>query len=239
MWCERAPGKDLPPRNPNMQRITLALSLLALAVAPAACGKKDKQSKNPDEAAESDKDPLEELKGIPVAIQGEVDMVLQPINDVDVVINQISEMPGRLGLDAKGLTALASASFKDGKVEVNMDMSAEAKAEVEAMLKTIQGIGVGLKEIPNRVPVATKNIVAHGATAVALVTKLTAKYQAKLSSPFTKAEEKAKIQGELDMVVKLDADIKATVNDAKATVMSVPQKGTEALAKITAAFTAG
>jgi hypothetical protein len=222
-----------------MQRITLAISLLALALAPTACGKKDKQSKNPDEAAESDKDPLEELKGIPVAIQGEVDMVLQPINDVDVVINQLSEMPGRLGLDAKALTGMASASLTDGKVEVSVDISAEAKAEVEAMLNTVKGIGVGLKEIPNRVPVATKNIVGHGAKAAALVAKLTAKYQAKLSSPFTKADEKLKIQGELDMVVKLDADIKATVGDAKTTVMSLPAKGTEALAKITAAFAAG
>lgn len=221
-----------------MQRITLALSLIALAVAPIGCKKKDK-SQNPDEAAESDVDPLEELKGIPVAIQAEVDMVLQPINDVDVVIEQISSMPGRLGLDAKGLTALASASFSDGKVEINMEMSAEAKAEVEALLNTVKGIGVGLKELPNRVPVATKNIVGHGAKAVGLVTKLTAKYQAKLSSPFTKAEEKAKIQGELDMVVKLDADIKATVGTAKETVMSLPNKGTEALAKITAAFAAG
>lgn len=222
-----------------MQRITLALTLLALAVSPAACSKKDKQSKNPDDAAESDKDPLEELKGIPVAIQGEVDMVLQPINDVDVVIEQISSMPGRLSIDAKGLTAMASASLKDGTVAVNLDISAEAKAEVEVLLNTVKGIGIGLKELPNRVPVAAKNIVGHGAKAAALVAKLTAKYQAKLSSPFTKAEEKLKIQGELDIVVKLDADIKATVGTAKETVMGLPSKGTEALAKITAAFAAG
>jgi len=222
-----------------MQRITLALSLLALALAPTACGKKDKQSKNPDEASESDKDPLEELKGIPVAIQAEVDMVLQPINDVDVVIEQISTMSGRLGIDAKGLTSMASASLTDGKVEVNVDISAEAKAEVQALLETVKGIGIGLKEMPSRVPVATKNIVGHGAKAVALVAQLTAKYQAKLSSPFTKADEKLKIQGELDMVVKLDADIKGTVGDAKTTVMALPAKGTEALAKITAAFSAG
>jgi len=222
-----------------MQRITLALSLLAFAVVPAGCSKKDKQSKNPDEASESDLDPLEELKGIPVAIQGEVDMVMQPINDVDVVIEQVTSMPGRLGVDAKALTAMASASFKDGTVAVNIEVSAEAKAEIEALLQTVKGIAVGLQEIPQRVPVATKNIVGHGAKGAALVAKLTAKYQAKLAAPFTKAEEKLKIQGELDMVVKLDADIKATVGSAKDTVMSVPDKGTEALAKLTAAFAAG
>lgn len=222
-----------------MQRLTIVMCLVALAVAPMGCSKKDKKSKNPDEAAESDVDPLEELKGIPVAIQGEIDLVLQPINDIDVVIEQFASMPGRLGVDAKGLTALASASFSNGEVSVNLDVSAEAKAEIEALLTTVKGIGIGLKEIPSRVPTATKNIVGHGAKAVALVTKLTAKYQAKLSSPFTKADEKLKIQGELDIVVKLDADIKASVNDAKATVMAVPAKGTEALAKITAAFAAG
>ena len=222
-----------------MQRTILAVSLLALIVAPTGCAKKDKKSKSPDEAAESDKDPLEELKGIPAAIQAEVDFVLQPINDVDVVIEAFASMPGRLGVDAKGLMGMASASFGDGKVEVNMEVSAEAKAEIEGLLKTVKGIGVGLKEMPQRVPVATKNILGHGAKAVGLVTKLTAKYQAKLSSPFTKADEKLKIQGELDIVVKLDADIKATVGDAKNTVMGLPSKGTEALAKITAAFAAG
>ncbi len=221
------------------RRIIIALSLVTLAMGPLACEKKDKGTKNPDDAGESDKDPLTELQSIPGAIQAEVDMVLKPITDVDVVIDQVSTMPSRLGVDAKGLRGMASASLTNGEVAVNLDISAEAKAEIVAVLETIKGIGVGLKETPQRAATATKNIVAQGAKAAALVAKLTAKYQAKLSSPLTKAEEKLKIQAELDGVMKVDADIKAMVGEAKSTVTSLPAKGTEALAKITAAFTAG
>ncbi|HWB81073.1 MAG TPA: hypothetical protein VG755_39190 [Nannocystaceae bacterium] len=222
-----------------MQRLTIALSLVTLFAAPLACEKKDKGTKNPDEATDSDKDPMAELQGIPGQIQAEVDLVLKPITDVDVVIDQVTTMPDRLGVDAKGLRAMASASLTNGEVAVNLDISAEAKAEVVAVLETVKGIGVGLKETPARATTATKNIVALGAKATALVAKLTAKYQAKLSSPFTKAEEKLKLQAELDGIVKVDADIKAMIGEAKSTVTGLPAKGTEAMAKITAAFTAG
>ena len=223
-----------------MKRLSLIVLCAAFTLPAAGCSKKDKGSTaNPDDAAESDVDPLEELKGIPVAIQAEVDTVLQPITDVDVVIDKIAAMPGELGVDAEGLRGMAKASLTDGTIAVNLDVDAEVKAQIEGVLETIKGIAIGLKETPERAKTATGNIVKLGAKATGLVTKLTTKYQAKLSSPFTKAEEKAKIQGELDLVMKLDADIKATVGDAKQTVMSLPAKGTEAMAKITAAFAGG
>ena len=59
-----------------MQRLTIALSLVTLVALPLACEKKDKGTKNPDEASDSDKDPMAELQGIPGQIQAEVD--LQP-----------------------------------------------------------------------------------------------------------------------------------------------------------------
>ena len=119
---------------------------------------------------------------------------------------------------------------------MNLDIAADAKAEVEAVLVKIQGIVTGLKETPERAKTATGNIVALGTKATGLVGKLTAKYQAKLSNPLLKADAKAKIQADLDTVLKLDADIKATISDAKATVTSLPSKGKEALVKLTAAF---
>ncbi|MCA9710691.1 MAG: hypothetical protein KDK70_32920, partial [Myxococcales bacterium] len=206
---------------------------------------------------EGDTDPLAELQSIPTQIQAEVDMVLQPITDVDVVIDQIAAMPGELGIDAASLTAMAkaslegaaSASVQDGEVSIEIDASAtadvaaEAKAEVEAKIKEVllkvRGIVVGLKETPERAKTATTNIVALGTKSAALVTKLTAQYQAKLGNPLLKADAKAEIQANLDAVIKLDADIKATITDAKATVTELPSKGKEALVKITAAFAGG
>lgn len=222
-----------------MKRITLLVALCAVSIAPLGCSKKDKGSTNPDEAAETEGDPLEELKSIPDQIQAEVDMVLQPINDVDVVVEQMTSLPTKYNIDAASLSGLAKASLEGGEVSVDLDVEAEAKAEIETLLETVKGIAVGLKETPDRATAATKNIVALGAKATGLAAKLQTKYQAKLSSPFTKAEEKAQIQAELDTVIKLDADIKGIVGEAKSTVTSLPAKGTEAMAKLTAAFAGG
>jgi hypothetical protein len=222
-----------------MSRASLLFLLSVTLAAPLGCGKKDKGTTNPDEAAEGEVDPLEELKAIPTQVQAEVDVVLQPITDVDVVIDQVTSMPQTLGLDAASLRGLAKASLENGQVSVDLDIAAEAKAEVEAVLVKITGIVTGLKETPERVKTATGNIVALGTKATGLVTKLTAQYQAKLSNPLLKADAKAKIQADLATVVQLDADIKGTITDAKATVMSLPDKGKDALVKLTAAFAGG
>jgi hypothetical protein len=225
-----------------MSRASLLLILsVALSAPLAGCNKKDKGTTNPDEAtaAEGEVDPLVELQAIPDQVQAEVDLVLQPITDVDVVIDQVTSMPQTLGVDAASLKGLAKASLDNGEVSVNLDITADAKAEVEAVLLKIKGIVTGLKETPERVKTATGNIIALGTKATALVGKLTAKYQAKLSNPLLKADAKAKIQSELDIVIKLDADIKGTITDAKATVTELPSKGKDALVKITAAFAGG
>lgn len=222
-----------------MSRASLLILLsLALAAPLTGCSKKDKGTTNPDEAAEGEVDPLVELQAIPDQIQAEVDLVLQPITDVDVVIDQVTSMPATLGVDAASLRGLAKASFDNGEVAVDVDLEigAEAKAEVEAVLAKIRGIVTGLEETPERVKTATGNIVGLGAKATGLVTKLTAKYQAKLSNPMLKGDAKLKIQGELDMVIALDAQIKGTVSDAKTTVTSLPDLGKDALVKLTAAF---
>lgn len=215
---------------------SLCVALLAL---PAGCGKKDKGTENPDDAADSDVDPLVELQAIPDEIQAEIDLVLQPITDVDVVIDQVTTIPTRLGVDAAGLTAMVKASFDNGTVSVDMDVDADVKAEIETLLNTVTGIAVGLKETPERAKNASVKIVGLGAKATGLVAKLTAKLQGKLANPLLKADAKASIQADLDIVMKLDGDIKAMVGDAKATVTGLPSKGIEAAAKLTAAFAGG
>ena len=219
--------------------IVLSSLCIALLVPATGCGKKDKGTANPDDAAESDVDPMVELQAIPAEIQAELDLVLQPINDVDVVIDQVTSIPTRYGLDAASLTAMAKASMSDGTVSVEIDVNADAKAEIETMLKTVNGIAVGLKETPARVKTATGNIIALGAKATGIVAKVTAKLQAKLANPLLKADAKVSIQADLDLVVGVNAEIKAMIGDAQQTVSSLPAKGTEALAKLTAAFAGG
>ena len=211
----------------------------ALLLPASGCGKKDKGTTNPDAAAETDADPLAELQAIPVEIQAEIDLVLQPITDVDVVIEQVTTMPTRLGVDAAALTGLAKASLDNGTVAVDLEIDADVKAEIETLLKTVNGIAIGLTKTPERAKDATVKIVGLGTKATALVGKLSAQFQAKLANPLLKAEAKASIQADLDLVMKVDADIKAMIGEAKATVTGVPALGTEALVKLTTAFAGG
>ncbi len=222
-----------------MKRIFTLLVLGSLAVTPMGCKKNDKGSDNPDEAADEDGDPMAELESIPGQIQAELDLVLQPITDVDVVVDQLTSIPTRYGMNAADLTAMASAKFDGGSVEFSADIDGDAKAEIETMLTTIEGIATGLKETPARAKTATANLAELAVKATGIVTKMTASINAKMSNPLLKADKKAELQAELDLVMKFDADIKATIGDAKNTVMGVPKLGTEALAKLTAALAGG
>ncbi len=222
-----------------MKRLLTLFVLGSLAITPMGCKKNDKGTDSPDEAAEQDADPMAELQAIPEKIQAEVDVVLQPITDVDVVIDQLTSIPSRYGMNASDLAAMASAKMDGGSIEFSADVSGDAKAEIEAMLGTVEGITVGLKETPARAKTAAANIAELGVKATAIATKLQTSLQGKLANPLLNAEKKAELQGELDLVVKFNADIKATVGDAKTTVMSVPKLGADALGKLTAALAGG
>lgn len=222
-----------------MKRLLTFAVLGTLALTPVGCGKKDKGTDSPDEAANEDVDPMVQLQTIPEEIQAELDLVLQPITDIDVVVDQLTSIPARYGMNAADLAGMASASFDGGTVEFNAEIDTDAKAEIETMLATVQGITVGLKETPARVKTAAGNLAQLGVKAAGIVTKMTASIQAKMANPLLKADKKAELQGELDLVVKFDADIKASIGDAKATVMGVPKLGAEALAKLTAALAGG
>ncbi len=222
-----------------MKRLATFFVLGTLVLTPMGCKKNDKGTDSPDEAAQEDGDPMVELQAIPEKIQAEVDLVLQPITDVDVVIDQLTSIPSRYGMNAADLTAMASAKMDGGTVEFNAEISGDAKAEIETMLATLEGIVTGLKETPARAKTATANIAELGVKATGLATKLQTSLQGKLANPLLKPEKKAELQAELDLVVKFNADIKGTIGEAKNTVMGVPKMGTEALAKLTAALAGG
>lgn len=223
--------------RPAVRWLSFASLCLALTAPLGAC-KGTGDTANPDDDSESDADgdPLAELQAIPGEIQAELDLVLQPITDVDVVIDQVATMPTRLGVDAVELSALVKASVDSNSVTVELDLDTDAKAEIESLLQTVNGIAVGLKQTPERAKDAGVKIVKLATKATTLSAKLTAKLTAKLKNPMLKGDAKAAVQADLDSVTELDASIKAFIGDANSTVSELPAKGTEAMAKLTTAL---
>ncbi len=88
-----------------MRQVHLALSaLLGLAVVNSAC----EEAKSPDsvESEESpSQSPMEELQSIPVELNAQVADLTKPIDDVQKVIDQLTSIPKRYGIDAADMVA--------------------------------------------------------------------------------------------------------------------------------------
>lgn len=224
----------------KITKLVLTAGLVAvMCTSLTACKNKGDGTENPDGEEESDKDPMEELKAIPTDIQAEVDLVLKPITDLEKLMADIETAPDRLAITTADLKGMVSASFEGGKIEIDteLDITADARAEIQAMLELALDVAAGIKNTPDTVAAATKNIVAHGARATTLATKLTTKLTAKVK--FAKGEEKASLEAQLQEITQLEADISTTIDEAKATVTELPAKIAEMGAKFTASLAVG
>jgi hypothetical protein len=172
----------------------------------------------------------DQLRSIPDRIQAQVDIVMQPITDAEEVINTISTMPQRLGISASELGAMAKGSLEGGTVSVTANLGGEARAEVEALLVKIKGIGTGLKEMPQRVKVAVKNVVELGAKATGLATKI------KGSAKFAFGAKGEQKKADAAMATEAMTKIKAQVQSVKATIMGLPAKATTIFTRLAASF---
>jgi hypothetical protein len=201
------------------------------ATAPAAADGSDWEARL-EAAATLDKgqEPIDQLKSIPERIQAQIDIVMQPITDADAIVTQIQTMPARLGITPGELKAAAKASLETGSVQVNINVAGDALTEVQVLLDTIKGIGVGLKEMPKRAQVAVTNVVKLGAQATALTTKVKAKAAVGFGK---KAEINKANAAEADQIVN---QVQTQITTAKATIMGLPGRATSTLAKLAASF---
>jgi len=172
----------------------------------------------------------DQLRSIPDKIQAQIDIVMQPITDAEAVINTISTMPQRLGISASELGAMAKGSLEGGSVSVTANLSGEGRAEVEGLLIKIKGIGTGLKEMPQRVKVAVKNVVELGAKAATLATKI------KGSAKFAFGAKGEQKKADAAMATEVVTKIKGQVQQAKASIMGLPAKATTIFTRLAASF---
>ncbi len=218
--------------------IPLRLSLVALfAFSPGCKGKDGKGTENPEDGA-ADEDPVAKLEGMSAEITGELDAVMKPITDAEALINEVGALPERLGMTMGDLKGLFEASFNNGEVAIaaDLDITAEARAELEVILNKAKEIGEGLRALPETVKTSGAHIAEVGVKATGVATAATTKLTAKLSNPLIKADAKASIEADIAKIDELKANIGASVQGAQASVMELPAKATEISAKLLASF---
>lgn len=221
----------------------LMLTLLAFPLTMSGCEKKNKgeETTNPDEAEGGD--PLEQLKAIPDRIQAEIDVVLQPIDDAEKLMADLETIPERYSLTAADFKGMVQANFavteEGAEVEISADLSIaeDAQAELKATIQQLKDIKVALETTPDRVVVATENIVKIGGDAVKLAAEVIPSLQAK--AKVAMGEKKAEIEAQIQEVMALKDQLPQLVDDAKAQLTDIPARAAEVGANFTASFAAG
>ena len=227
-----------------MRQNLLAISILSGLTFLAGCGggaASGEDPKTPGAKASIELSAMDELKAIPTDLTAEVAALTKPIDDIQAAIDELGALPKKHGLAASELMAMAKGTFDNGKVEVKLkaDVSAEAKADVEASLKKLSGAVTALKATPEKVAALTTRLATATAKVPLLASKVTATATAASANPFGSADAKAKGTADLASVKQVQADAMKSISDVQAKLAGIPAIATSALAKASASFTAG
>jgi prefoldin subunit 5 len=212
------------------------------------------EAKSPDSVDHDDRDdhdespkqsPMEELEAIPKELKAQVAHLTKPIDDIQKVIDQLTSIPKRYGIDPADMIAMAKATLESGKVNVSLgadvsaDVVADAKAEIENALKTLKGAVAGLKATPDRVEALLARIATLAAKVPALAAKVTASAAVAAANPLADAKAKATAQADVQKVKQVVADVMRVVSETQAKIVGIPAMATGALSKLMAALKGG
>jgi len=218
-------------------KLVVVSLVLGLASTQIACGGGAGSAKV--SSANVEQSPMEELESIPKDIEKDIADLQKPIDEAQQVADEIGNLPKKHHISAGDMAAMSKATFDNGKVEVkiNGDVSAEAKAEVEATLKKLAHVVAELKATPAKVAALTEKLVKSTAKVPVLAAKVTSGATLTATNPFGSADSKAKANAEIAGVGKVQADVSKAIGDAQSKVTSIPGMATGALTKLGASFT--
>lgn len=213
----------------------LAALMLSVAVT-TGCGGGAKAAGA--KSAQAEISPMEELKSIPKDLDGEIAALTKPIDEVQIVIDDVTSIPKRHGISAGDMAAMCKVAFDNGTVQfkANGDVSAEAKQEIEAALTRLAGVATALKATPSKVTALGKRIVTSTAKLPVLAARVTTEATVTASNPFGSSENKAKAKADLDGVAQVRADVTRSISEAQSKIVELPAQATGALGKLGASF---
>jgi hypothetical protein len=181
---------------------------------------------------------IEQLKAIPADLKTDLDSITKPIDDANEVSDKLGTMPARLKVSGDDLAAMLQGVMSGGPAEVgaNINVAADAKAELEETLKKLKGIVDGLKATPDKIATLAPKIAGSMAKAAALAVKAAAEAQITIANPFAGADAKAKAQADMKSIEQVKTDIQKTISDAQAKVTGLPAAATSAITKLSASI---
>jgi hypothetical protein len=217
-----------------LKELVIAVALVTTSFSTTGCSAKDPNTS--DDASKSDQNPVDELRGISDDLNKDVDAIMQPINDADSVATGIDDLAKKYGIAPSDLKAMGKTALDGGEVTVSANIKPEAKDDVMALMAKIKAIGTGLTQTPDKVQALLAKLPAKLANVPVLYGKAQASLQVKANNPFGNADEKKKAKDDLASLDKIKTDTMTKVDGIKTQVTGLPQKATQALAKLKSAL---
>ncbi|MCP4678993.1 MAG: hypothetical protein GY854_26585 [Deltaproteobacteria bacterium] len=219
----------------------LLLFLVSGLVLWACGGSSGSKKTNATTEVQVELTPMQELQALFANLQTGLDEIMQPINDIELAIDDMTTAPERLNMNAAAFMEMAKSTMNSGQISISAgsEISAEAMVELKATLFRLKRIVAGLKATPEKIV----QLTAQASSAVAQVpfaaTKVTSVAQAAIANPMASAEAKTQAQADIDAVASIEADVSAQIGEIQQKFSGIPAMATEALAKLTATLSGG
>jgi hypothetical protein len=213
-----------------------AFLLCAASTGVMGCKKSGSASATTVPADPAYENPYDQLQDLPNQVNAKVEWVKQPLADASALGDEFSALQAKYSLDIKQLGGMASAAFVNGKIEISADASiaGDAKADIEAFLGKVKAAGEGVLAIPKRASAAASSVGKLTLKVPGIAIKATGHLKNELKAAADDA--KAEIQGKIEMVPKLTADVKAMLPDAVGKIKAIPGESAGVITELKAAF---
>ena len=213
-------------------------AIVAVGALSVGCGGSDPQPKT---AAEVDVPPMAQLKSISAELKAGAANLTKPIDQVQVILDDLARLPEKHGLTLGDVLGMAKATLDSGKVTLNVgvDVGAEAKAELETLLTRLNEVVLELRRTPEKIVTLTKKIAEDTALVPILASRVTVSASTTALNPFAGAELRAKAQADVADLKLVQKEVNDTISETQAKIAGVPSMAAGALAKLEASFLGG
>jgi hypothetical protein len=213
-------------------------AIVALGALNVGCGGSEP---SPKTAAQVEVTPMEQLKSMSTELRAGAADLTKPIDQVQAILDDLAHLPEKYGLNLGEVMGMAKATLDSGKVALNVkvDISADAKTELQALLARLNEVVLELKRTPEKIATLTKKIAEDTALMPVLAGRVTVSASTTSLNPFVSAEIRAKAQADVADLQFVQQEVNATINETQAKIMGIPSMATNALAKLEASFLSG
>lgn len=216
----------------------LLLALAAASTVTTGCG----GGKAKGDASAPEKSAIDELKGLPAELDAEVQKLMAPIDGLQSMLDQLSNLPKKLGINGADFMKLVKGTL-DGTAQAGAapiaNLDANAKAELDTFLAQIKQFKEDLSSIPERAAGLTATCATMTGKVTMLATQVTTEASVVAANPFAAADAKKKAQDDAAAVAGIQADVSQRISATQQKITGIPGMATEALAKFTAALAGG